>query len=158
MPVIGFLGSRSPDDSANLVAAFRRGLGEIGFVEGHNVTIDFRWAEGHYERLPSLSADLVARQVSVIAAPGGIAAGLAAKAATTKIPIIFLTGADPVQFGLVSSFNRPDANLTGVAILTNTLAPKAIHEMLGRQPTPPDSKFSSSMLLLKLTSIVPLEP
>src|SRR6516164_2591214 len=124
--VIGFLGSRSLEDSANLVAAFRAGLGEIGFVEGQNVTIDFRWAEGHYERLAALSVELVARQVSVIAAPGGIAAGLAAKAATTKIPIIFLTDADPVQFGLVSSFNRPDANLTGVAILTNTLAPKQL--------------------------------
>ena len=141
MPVIGFLGSRSPDDSANLVAAFRRGLGEIGFVEGHNVTIDFRWAEGHYERLPSLSADLVARQVSVIAAPGGIAAGLAAKAATTKIPIIFLTGADPVQFGLVSSFNRPDANLTGVAILTNTLAPKQLELLHEVAPSAQDVAF-----------------
>ena len=125
-PVIGFLGSRSLEDSANLVAAFRAGLGEIGFVEGQNVTIDFRWAEGHYERLAALSAELVARQVSVIAAPGGIAAGLAAKAATTKIPIIFLTGADPIEFGLVSNFSRPEANLTGVAILTNTLAPKQL--------------------------------
>ena len=86
-PVIGFLGSRSPEDSANLVAAFRGGLGETGFAEGRNVTIDFRWAEGHYERLAALSVELVARQVSVIAAPGGLAAGLAAKAATTKIPI-----------------------------------------------------------------------
>jgi len=125
-PVIGFLGSRSLEDSANLVAAFRAGLGETGFVEGRNVTIDFRWAEGHYERLAALSAELVARQVSVIAAPGGIAAGLAAKAATTKIPIIFLTGADPIEFGLVSNFSRPEANLTGVAILTNTLAPKQL--------------------------------
>jgi putative tryptophan/tyrosine transport system substrate-binding protein len=126
MPVVGFLGSRSPDDSANLVAAFRGGLGETGFVEGRNVAIEFRWAEGHYERLPALSAELVARKVSVIAAPGGIAAGLAAKAATTEIPIIFLTGADPVQFGLVRNFSRPDGNLTGVAILTNTLAPKQL--------------------------------
>jgi putative ABC transport system substrate-binding protein len=126
MPVIGFLGSRSPEDSANLVAAFREGLGETGFVEGCNVAIEFRWAEGHYERLAALSADLVARKVSVIAAAGGLAAGLAAKAATTEIPIIFLTGADPVQFGLIRSFSRPEGNLTGIAILTNTLAPKQL--------------------------------
>jgi putative tryptophan/tyrosine transport system substrate-binding protein len=126
MPVVGFLGSRSPDDSANLVAAFRAGLGETGFVEKRNVMLEFRWAEGHYDRLPILAADLVAHQVEVIAAPGGIAAGLAAKAATAKIPIIFLTGADPVQFGLVKSLSQPDGNLTGVAILTNTLAPKQL--------------------------------
>jgi len=125
-PVIGFLGSRSPEDSAALVAAFRVGLGEAGFIEGRNLTIEFRWAEGHYDRLTMLAADLAARRVAVIAAPGGIAAGLAAKAATATIPIIFLTGADPVQFGLVKSLNRPDGNLTGVAILTNTLAPKQL--------------------------------
>jgi putative ABC transport system substrate-binding protein len=133
MPVVGFLGSRSPEDSADLVAGFRAGLGESGFVEDRNVTIEFRWAEGHYDRLPALAADLVNRQVSVLAAPGGIAAGLAAKASTTKIPIIFLTGADPVQFGLVASLSRPGGNLTGVAILTNTLAPKQLellHEVV----------------------------
>jgi putative tryptophan/tyrosine transport system substrate-binding protein len=133
IPVIGFLGSRSPEDSATLVAGFHEGLAETGFVENRNVTIEFRWAEGHYDRLPVLSADLVSRQVAVIAAPGGIVAGLAAKAAAAKIPIIFLTGADPVQFGLVSSFSRPEGNITGVAILTNTLAPKQLellHEVV----------------------------
>ena len=133
IPVVGFLGSRSPEDSVALVAAFRMGLSETGFVEGRNVTIEFRWAEGHYDRLITLAADLATRQVAVIAAPGGIAAGLAAKAATATIPIIFLTGADPVQFGLVKSLNRPDSNLTGVAILTNTLAPKQLellHEVV----------------------------
>ena len=140
-PVIGFLGSRSLEDSANLVAAFRAGLGEIGFVEGQNVTIDFRWAEGHYERLAALSVELVARQVSVIAAPGGIAAGLAAKAATTKIPIIFLTGADPIEFGLVSNFIRPEANLTGGAILTNSLAPKQLELLHEVAPSARDVAF-----------------
>ncbi|MFL5104126.1 MAG: ABC transporter substrate-binding protein [Xanthobacteraceae bacterium] len=133
MPVVGFLGSRSLADSANLVAAFRAGLGESGFIEDRNVTIEFRWAEGHYDRLAGLAADLVSRQVAVLAAPGGIAAGLAAKATTTRIPIIFLTGADPVQFGLVTSLNRPGGNVTGVAILTNTLAPKQLellHEVV----------------------------
>ncbi|MFL5028358.1 MAG: ABC transporter substrate-binding protein [Xanthobacteraceae bacterium] len=133
MPVVGFLGSRSLADSANLVAAFRAGLGESGFIDDRNVTIEFRWAEGHYDRLAGLAADLVSRQVAVLAAPGGIAAGLAAKATTTRIPIIFLTGADPVQFGLVTSLNRPGGNVTGVAILTNTLAPKQLellHEVV----------------------------
>jgi putative tryptophan/tyrosine transport system substrate-binding protein len=131
--VIGWLGSRSPEDSSNLVAAFRAGLGETGFVEGRNVMIEFRWAQGHYDRLPLLSADLVARQVAVIAALGGMAAALAAKAATTKTPIIFLTGTDPVQFGLVTSLSQPGGNLTGVATLTNTLAPKQLellHEVV----------------------------
>ena len=147
MPVIGFLGSRSPEDSANLVAGFHAGLGEAGFVENRNVMIEFRWAEGHYDRLPMLSADLVARQVAVIAAPGGIAAGLAAKAATAKIPIIFLTGADPVEFGLVSSLSRPDGNITGVAILTNTLAPKQLqllHEVVPTAPADTRRNWSRS--------------
>jgi putative tryptophan/tyrosine transport system substrate-binding protein len=132
-PVVGFLGSRSLEDSAALVAAFRTGLGETGFIESRNVTIEFRWAEGHYDRLTTMAADLAARKVAVLAAPGGIAAGLAAKAATTTIPVIFLTGADPVQFGLVKSLNRPDGNVTGVATLTNTLAPKLLellHELV----------------------------
>jgi putative ABC transport system substrate-binding protein len=101
-------------------------LSETGFVEGRNVILEFRWAEDQYDRLPMLAADLVAHRVAVIAAAGGNPAGLAAKAATTKIPIIFLTGADPVQFGLVKSLSRPDGNLTGVAVLTNTLAPKQL--------------------------------
>ena len=126
MPVVGFLGTRSPDDSADLVAAFRAGLSETGFVEKRNVVIEFRWAEDQYGRLPMLAADLVAHQVAAIAATGGTPAGLAAQAATSKIPIIFLTGADPVQIGLVNSLNRPDGNLTGVAVLNTTLAPKQL--------------------------------
>jgi putative tryptophan/tyrosine transport system substrate-binding protein len=132
MPAVGFLSSRSPDDSAHLVAAFREGLGETGFVEGRNVAIEYRWAQGNYDRLPALAADLVARQVAVIAATA-IAPTLAAKSATAKIPIVFQTGADPVQFGLVSSLSRPEGNVTGVAIMTNTLAPKqleVLHEVV----------------------------
>jgi putative ABC transport system substrate-binding protein len=132
VPVVGVLSSRSADGSADLIAAFRRGLGEAGFVEGRNVSIEFRWAEGHYDRLPTAAADLVVRQVAVIAALGGTPAVLAAKAATAKIPIVFITGADPVQFGLVSSLSRPGGNLTGVAALTSTLAPKLL-ELLPRR-------------------------
>jgi putative ABC transport system substrate-binding protein len=132
IPTVGFLSSRSPEDSSDLVAAFREGLSESGFVEGRNLRIEFRWAQGHYDRLAALSADLLTRQVAVIVAPA-MAPALAAKSATSMIPVIFLTGADPVQFGLVKSFSRPEANLTGVAILTNTLAPKQLellHEVV----------------------------
>jgi putative tryptophan/tyrosine transport system substrate-binding protein len=134
IPTVGFLSSRSPEDSSDLVAAFREGLSESGFVEGRNVRIEFRWAQGHYDRLAALSADLLTRQVAVIVAPA-MAPALAAKSATSIIPVIFLTGADPIQFGLVKSFSRPEANLTGVAILTNTLAPKQLellHEVVPR--------------------------
>jgi putative ABC transport system substrate-binding protein len=137
VPVVGFLSSRTADGSAHLVAAFRAGLGEVGFVEGRNVSIEFRWAEGHYDRLPTAAADLVARQVAAIAALGGTPAALAAKVATAKIPIVFISGADPVQFGLVSSLSRPSGNLTGVAVLTSTLAPKLLdllHEVVPSAP------------------------
>jgi len=133
-PVVGFLGSRSPDDSVDLVAAFRTGLNEMGFAENRNARIEFRWADGHYDRLSTLSADLVARQVTVICT-WGLPGALAAKAATTKIPVIFSTGADPVEFGLVSSFSRPTGNLTGVAVLTNTLAPKQLELLHEVAPT-----------------------
>jgi putative ABC transport system substrate-binding protein len=134
MPVIGFLGSRSQEDSANLVSAFRAGLGETGFAEDRNVMIEFRWADGHYDRLPKLSPDLVANQVAVICT-WGLPGALAAKASTTKIPVIFSTGADPVEFGLVSSLSRPTGNLTGVAVLTNTLAPKQLELLHEVNPT-----------------------
>ena len=127
-PVIGFLSARSLDDSANLVAAFRGGLQETGYIEGRNVTIEFRWAEGQYDRLPGLAAELTARRVAAIVAPA-MAPVRAAKAATATIPIVFLTGADPVQFGLIQSLSRPGGNVTGVAILTNTLVQKQL-EML----------------------------
>src|SRR5262245_44641979 len=126
MPVIGFMSGRSPEDSAHLVAAFRKGLNDLGFVEGQNVAIEFRWARGAYEHLPALATELAARQVAVLAAVGGDVSALAAKQATPTIPIVFGTGGDPVQSGLVESFNHPGGNATGYTILTNALEPKRI--------------------------------
>src|SRR6476620_4971733 len=117
-PAIGFLSSRSAGDSAHLVAAFHRGLNESGLVAGQNVEVAFRWADGHYDRLPAFAAELVDRPVAVLVAVGGEPSALAAKAATATIPIVFTTGCDPVKSGLVDSLNRPGGNATGVSLLT----------------------------------------
>jgi putative ABC transport system substrate-binding protein len=133
MPVIGFLHIASSDGSADRLRAFRQGLKEAGFAERENVAIEYRWAENQTDRLPELAAELVRRKVAVIATTGGPAVALAAKTATTTIPIVFTTAGDPVAQGLVANLNRPDANVTGVSFLVATLAAKQLgllHELL----------------------------
>jgi putative tryptophan/tyrosine transport system substrate-binding protein len=136
--VIGFLNNLSPGAIARPVAAFREGLKETGYIEGHNIVIEYRWAESHDDRLLEMAADLVRRQVAVIVATGGGASALAAKAATTTIPIVFSSATDPVELGLVVSLNRPGGNATGVHVMTNSLEAKRLgllHELLPNAAT-----------------------
>ena len=130
MPVIGFLGIGSPAENAANLAAVRQGLSETGYVEGNNVAIEYRWAEGHYERLPGLAVDLIGRKVDVILSAGGITGALAAKEATSVIPIVFFSGEDPVKRGFIASLAQPGANLTGVSWLEVELMPKRLELLL----------------------------
>src|ERR1700684_2610641 len=132
MPVIGYVHPGSLDGERRQVDAFHRALNEAGYTAGQNVAIEFRWAEGHFDRVPTFLADLVRRQVAVIVAGGGTA--LAAKAAGTTIPIVFTSGVDPVQQGIVASLNRPDGNMTGVAFFITVLGPKQLELLLGVVP------------------------
>ena len=139
LPVIGYLSARSPEDTEHLVPVFRRGLAENGYVEGQTVTIEYRWALGHPDRLPAMAAELVRKPVDVLASTGGESAALAAKAATSTIPIAFIVGGDAVKLGLAASYNRPGGNATGISILTaTTLEPKRLgllHELVPQAAT-----------------------
>jgi putative ABC transport system substrate-binding protein len=149
MPVVGFLGTASPRPFAHLVAGFRRGLQETGFVEDRSVVIEYRWAEGQYDRVPALVADLVRRQVAVIVTVGGETSAAAAKAATETIPIVFNVGSDPVKIGLVASLARPGGNATGVNIFTIELVEKRLGLLLDLIPT------ASSIAILVNPDFVP---
>jgi putative ABC transport system substrate-binding protein len=135
LPVVGFLHSGLPAEFAQLVAAFSQGLSDDGFVDGRNVTIEYRWAMGQYDRLPELAADLVRRHVAVIAASGGTSSALVAKGATETIPIVFLAGGDPVEEGLVTSLSRPAANVTGMVVFSVLLGPKRLELLKELVPT-----------------------
>src|SRR5215510_2391453 len=137
MPVVGFVSGRSPSSDAFLVEGFRRGLRENGFTEGQNVALEFRWADGRLDRLPAMTAELIERKVVVLFAGAAEVALGALRVASAVVPVVFATGSDPVEDGLVASFNRPGGNLTGVTVITNTLWPKRIDFLCEMLPTTP---------------------
>ena len=134
IPVVGWLGATTPESFANAAEAFRRGLSETGFVDGHSVKIEYRWAENRYAQLPAMAVDLVSRKVDAIVASGGSVSALAAKTATATIPIVFAFGADPIKVGLVPSLNRPGGNVTGITIFSNVLNAKKLEILHGLVP------------------------
>ena len=136
VPAIGFLTARSSEVSEPLLAAFRKSLEEEGFFEGQNVTIEYRWAQGDYDRLPALAAELVSRRVAVLLGVGGDASAHAAKAATSTIPVVFAMGGDPVAAGMVASLNRPGGNVTGVSVLTSQIGAKRLGLLRELLPRP----------------------
>jgi putative ABC transport system substrate-binding protein len=164
MPVVGFLGTGSSESDAFRVATVRQSLIEAGYVEGRNVSFEYRLAEGHYERLPALAVELVQREVAVIVAMGGITSAVAAKSATATIPIVFVIGGDPIGLGLVASLNRPGGNITGVSFLISTLAAKAfevLHETVPKaaligylvNPTNADANTNTKNVLAAAESV-----
>jgi putative ABC transport system substrate-binding protein len=142
MPVVGYLNTRGPDDAAHLATAFRRGLRDAGFIDGQNVRIEYRWGRGQFDTLTALAEELCRIPVSVLAASGGEPAVLAAKAATSAIPIVFGMSSDPIKLGLATSFNRPGANATGVNVLTTTLEPKRLGLLHDLVPSAPHDRLS----------------
>ena len=150
MPVIGYLSVRTPEDSVEVLAEFRRGLAETGFIEGQNLTIEYRWIEGRYDRLPEMIADLVRRRVAVIAIPNTTTSALTAKAATQTIPIVFNIGSDPVAVGLVATLSHPGSNVTGIAMLQTAVTAKRLELLQELVP-----KAKSIAFLVRETPVLP---
>ena len=155
MPFIGFLNTGSPNERTHLVEAFRQGLKEAGYIDGKDVAIEYRWAEGSYERLPSLASELVSRGVAVIVATGGLAPATAVKAATSTIPIVFTGGGDPVRLGLVASLSQPGGNLTGIANISSSLDPKRVEILHELAPKATSLAYLVNSRNLSAKSLVP---